>query len=330
MAKQKIPKQKYSHKPDSKVLYDTVIIGTGPTGWATAMYSGRLGLKTLIIGEVSGGKIILAHQVENYPGIPSITGQELAEKIENHARGYNIDILSSRVEKVEKKTGKGDLFEVKTSEGKFTAKTIIFCTGTNIRKLDFPGVKEFDNKGVHYCALCDGHFYKGKERIGIIGGSDSAAKDALLLTEYAKKVFIIYRKEKIRAEEVNIKRIEEKIRQGKIEIINNTNVKEVKGKELMTHVILDKPYKGSKEFRLDALFIDVGYLAASELAEELGVKLNEKEEIIIDRKGHTNIQGIFAAGDVTDSEFKQAITGVGEGITACFQAYKYVKNIKSK
>ena len=172
--------------------------------------------------------------------------------------------------------------------------------------------------------MCDGPFYKGKI-VGVVGGSDSAVKEALLLTEYAKKVFIIYRKEKIRAEPVNTKRIEEKIRQGKIEIINNTNIIEIKGRENVQSVVFDNLYKGSKEFKLDALFVEIGHIPLSELAYSIGVKINDKGEIIIDKQSRTNINNVFAAGDVTDTEFKQAITGVGDGIKAVYQAYTYLK-----
>ena len=326
MPKRKEKKPKYSYKPNEKTFYDTIIIGGGVVGWGTAMYGGRLGLKTLIIGDIFGGTIILTHLVENYPGFIRLTGPELGEKMETHARDYDIDILSDKVTKVEgHKAQKGSCFRVTTADGKkFLAKAVIFCTGTKVKKLNVPGEKEFENKGAHYCALCDGPLYKGRERIGVVGGSDSAVKEGLLLTEYAKKVYIIYRGEKVHPEPINMTRAEGKIKQGKLEIINNTNVKEIKGNTMMTQIIFDKPYKGKKEFKLDALFIDIGHIPLSELAKEIRVKLNEKNEIVIDRKSRTNIPGIFAAGDVVDTEFKQAITGVGEGVAAVYQAYKYV------
>ena len=256
-----------------------------------------------------------------------LTGQELSDKLEEHARDYDIDILSDRVERVEKsKRGHEECFLAHTLDGKkFFTRTVIFATGTKFKKLGVPGEKEFENKGVHYCALCDGPLYKGKERVGVVGGSDSAAKEALLLTEYAKKVYLIYRGEKIRPEPINEKRVEAKIKEGKIEILYKTNVTEIKGDKLMTSVILDRPYKGNKEFKMDAIFIDIGHIPLSELAIQVGVKVNEKKEITVDRKGRTNVPGIFAAGDVVDTEFKQAITGVGEGVAAVYQAYKYVK-----
>ncbi len=167
---------------------------------------------------------------------------------------------------------------------------------------------------------CDGAMYKGKT-IGVVGGSDSSAKEALLLSNYGKKVYIIYRGEKIRPEPVNMTRVQNN---PKIEVINRTNVKEIKGNKFMSHVILDNPYKGKKEFPLDALFIEIGHIPLSGLAKKLGVKLNEKGEIIIDRMSQTNLPGVYAAGDVADTEFKQAITGVAEGVTAAYSAYKHL------
>ena len=163
--------------------------------------------------------------------------------------------------------------------------------------------------------------FKGKI-VGVVGGSDTAAKDALVLAEHAEKVYIIYRKEKIRAEPVNMKRVENN---KKIEVINNANVLEVKGKDFVESVLLDRDFNGSNELELNGLFIAIGHEVLSELAKPLGVKLNEKNEIIIDHKtSETNVPGVFAAGDVADKPFKQAITGVAEGCTAAWSAYEYI------
>lgn len=299
-------------------MYDIIIIGAGVAGLAAAMYSGRFGMKTLVLGETVGGTIILTDVVENYPGFIKLTGQELADKLKEHAMDYDVEIKEEKVENVEKKQA----FVVKTKKHEYETKTIIFATGTIWRKLNVPGEEEFANKGVHYCALCDGPIYKDKI-LAIIGGSDSAAKEALLLTQFAKKVYIIYRKEKIRPEPINAKRVAEN---KKIEIINNTNVVEIKGDKMVNSVILDKPYKGSKKFKLDAVFIEIGHIVLTDLAKKLEVKTNEKDEIIIDRESKTNIPGIFAAGDCVNTIFKQAITSVGEAVSATYSAYQYMKN----
>lgn len=298
-------------------MYDIVIIGGGVSGLSAAMYAGRFKMKTLVLGELVGGTIVNTSHVENYPGFKSISGMDLAKKIEEHARDYEIEIKEVKVTKVEKS---GANFKVYSGKKVFETRTVLFAMGTYVRKLGVTGEKEFDGKGVHYCALCDGPIYTGK-RIGVVGGSDSAAIEALILSEYASKVFIIYRKEQIRAEPANLERV---IKNKKIEIINNTNVTEIKGDKFFNSVTLDKAYKGSKNLDLDSIFIEIGRIPISELAKDLGVKLNKKGEILINKQAETNIKGVYAAGDVTDSMFKQAIVGAAEGISGVFSAYNYV------
>lgn len=167
---------------------------------------------------------------------------------------------------------------------------------------------------------CDGAFYKDKV-VAVVGGADSAAKEALLLTQWASKVYIIYRGEKIHPEPVNDERVK---RNKKIELVTKTNIVEIKGEKKVTHVLLDKEYNGSKEFKVDGIFVEIGHIALSDLAKNLGVVLNKKGEIIIDRLARTNVEGFYAAGDVVDTEFKQAITGVGEAVAASYSAYKYI------
>ncbi len=300
-------------------MYDLIIIGGGVAAFSAALYAGRFQLKTLVIGKDTGGTLILTDDICNYPGFKKITGMELFDRIKDHAKDYDIENLARKVEKVEKHK---DCFKVSTSDKTYKTKTIIFATGTILRKLNVPGEQEFTGKGVHFCALCDGVLYKDRI-IGVAGGSDAAAKEALLLAQYGKKVFIIYRKEKIRAEPIDVERVEQS---KKIEIINNANIVEIKGDTFVDSVILSKPYKGSKELKLDALFVQIGHIPVSDLARSIGVKTNEKGEIIIDRDSKTNIGGVFGCGDVVDSKFKQAITGAAEGVIAAHSAYQYLSN----
>jgi thioredoxin reductase (NADPH) len=308
--------------------YDFLIIGAGGTGLAAAMYAARLGLKTIVFGKSQGselpigGVITTTNFVENYPGFIKLTGTELAEKIEKHARSY--DLVTIKEENVIEVKKVKKYFEVKTEKGNYIAKSILFATGTKWKKLEVPGSKEFENKGVNYCALCDGPLFKNKI-VGLVGGSDSAAKDALVLSEYAKKVYIIYRGEKIHPEPVNLKRIESN---KKIEIINNTNVTEIKGEQFLKEVTLDKEYQKSKNLKLDGLFIAIGHIILSDLAKKLKVKTNEKGEIITDKSTKTNLSGVYAAGDVSDGNFKQLITGVAEGCTSAHSAYEYINKEK--
>jgi thioredoxin reductase (NADPH) len=301
--------------------YDVVIVGGGSAGYPAAIYSARFGLKTLVITRERGGLLTTTHLVENYPGFSSISGPDLMEKIEEHVRYYDVPIKDDDVLDIEKQ---GNHFIIKTSEGQYKAKAVILATGTERRKLNVPGEKEFSGKGVSYCATCDAPLFKGKV-VGVVGGSDSAAKEALLLSEYASKVYIIYRSEQIHPEPINIRRIEDN---PKIEIINRTNVAAIKGDKFITHIVLDKPYKGKIEFPLGGLFIEVGHLPQSVLAKKLGIKLNLRGEIVIDRMSRTNVNGVYAAGDVANTEWKQAITGAAEGCIAAYSAYEYISSKK--
>ncbi len=307
--------------------YDFIILGAGGSGLAGAMYAARLDLKTLVLGTSHGtelpigGVITTTDVVENYPGFIRLHGMDLAKKIEEHTRSY--DLVTIKKEKAIKVEKSKQGFIVTSAKNKYSGKTILFATGTKWRKLpeNVKGSKEFENKGISYCALCDSLLFKNKI-VGVVGGSDSAAKDTLLLSKYAKKVYIIYRGEKIHPEPINLERIENN---KKIEIINNTNITEIKGDEVVKNIILDKPYKNSKELEVDGVFISIGHIALSDLAKTLGVKLNNKQEIIINHKtSETNIKGVFAAGDVTDKHFKQLITGVADGCTAAYSAYEFV------
>src|SRR3989344_297537 len=308
--------------------YDFGIIGAGGTGLAAAMYAARLGLKTIVFGASHGselplgGVITTTNVVENYPGFIRLTGTELADNIRKHAQSY--DLVTIKEEKVID-IKKEKEFVIKTHESIYNAKTILFATGTKWKQLDIPGSKEFENKGVAYCALCDAVLYRNKI-VAVVGGSDSAAKDALLLAEHAKHVYLIYRGEQIHPEPINLKRIEQN---KKIEVISKTIPLEVKGTKFVESITLDKPSKGSKELKLDGVFVAIGHLALSDLAKPLGVKLNEKNEIIINHKtSETSVAGIYAAGDVTDKPFKQAITGVADGCTAAYSAYEFITRQK--
>ncbi|NYZ76657.1 FAD-dependent oxidoreductase [Candidatus Micrarchaeota archaeon] len=300
-------------------MFDLIVIGGGVSGLSAAMYGGRLGLKTLLIGEIMGGVMNFAHVVENYPGVETTTGVELAEKFRNHASKYSVEFKEEKVESVDKISNG---FTFKTSSAAYEGKTVVFATGSDVKKLGASGEKEFEGKGVHYCALCDGPIYQDKV-VAVVGGSDGAAKEALLLTEYASKVYIINRGDSMRAESHNIQKL---LSNPKITIIAKTCIAEIKGDKLVKSVLLDRAYNGKKELKLDAVFVYVGRVPASQLAASLGVKLSEKGEVITDKSSQTNVAGVFAAGDVSNSSFKQIIVGAGDGVKAAYSAYMYLKN----
>lgn len=300
--------------------YDTVIIGSGVTGTAASIYTGRFGLKTIVIGDKPGGTIILTDDISNYPGFTKISGMDLADKIHKHAAEYNIEFLQKKVTKIAR-CNEG-CFKVFVGDDLYHTKTIIYATGTEWKKLGIPGEKEFTSKGVHYCALCDGPIYSGKT-VGIIGGSDSAAKEALLMAEYASHVYIFVRGDKLRAEPINTKKVAE---HEKITVFNNISVTEILGKTFIESIRLSRPINDSDIFKIDGIFVNIGHIPLTTLAKNIGVAINERNEIIIDRMSKTNIPGFYAAGDVVDTQFKQAITGVAEGVTAAYSAYHYIND----
>ncbi|MDD5700044.1 MAG: FAD-dependent oxidoreductase [Candidatus Nanoarchaeia archaeon] len=308
---------------------DFLIIGAGGTGLSSAMYAARLGLKTLVLGTSHGselpigGVITTTDSVENFPGFKRISGMELIKKIEGQARSYKlVTIKEERALKIERKK---DCFFVKTNKGTYQARTILLATGTKWRKLDVPGSLKFERHGVNYCALCDAPLYRNKVA-AVIGSGDSAVKEALLLAEYAKKVYLIVRGEKVHPEPVNLERLK---KNKKIEVVLKTQITEIRGDNTVNKVIIDNPYKGKKELSLDGVFVAIGHIPISDLAKSAGVKLNEKGEIIIDYEtAETNVKGIFAAGDVTDKKFKQLIIGVADGCSAAYHAYEYITKNK--
>ncbi len=298
-------------------MYDIAIIGGGVTGFAAAMYAGRMLLKTILVGYPPGGVIATTDWIENYPGFISLSGKELSDKIAAHAREYEVEFVFDVVTEI---TRQGQYFSVRTAFDEYSAKTLLFATGTQFRKLQVPGSERFEGKGVQFCGLCDGPMFAQKT-VAVVGGGDSAAKEALILAQWTDHIYIIVRGDRLRAEPVNLERVKQN---EKITIILDTSVSSIEGSTRIEKVVLDKPFDGSNALAVEGVFVAIGNVPLSDLASKLGVKTNEKGEILINRQTETNIKGIFAAGDVTDTDFKQAITGVAEGVTAAYQAYKFI------
>ncbi len=298
------------------MAYDIIIIGGGPAGLTAAIYARRYEMKTLVIAKEMGGQLANAPHVDNYPGLPDTSGFDIMKKIEEHAKKLKAETIDEEV--VEIKEG----FKVITREGhEYEAKAVVVATGTERRHLNVPGEKEFLGKGVSYCATCDGPLFRDAV-VGVVGGSDSAAKEALLLAEYAKKVYIIYRRGKIRAEPATAHEVEAN---PKIEMVYNANVTKISGDAMVKSVELDT----GKTLELEGLFIEIGGVPVGSLVEKLGCKLNERGEIEMDMECKTACPGIFAAGDVTPA-WKQAVVAAGYGAVAAYSAYNYVKSLEAK
>ncbi|MCW4044118.1 MAG: thioredoxin-disulfide reductase [Candidatus Bathyarchaeota archaeon] len=301
--------------------WDIIIIGAGAAGLAAGIYAARSGLKTLIIEEkMAGGTAADAPSVENYPGFSQISGAELAEKMALHCRktGATIRELETVVSldlKEEKKT-------VITANSTYEAATVIIASGAHYREIGVKGEKEFRGRGVSYCGVCDGPFFKGK-RVLVVGGGNSALTTALYLSGIVAQVIVTHRRDAFRAEEALVKDIASR---GNVQVLLNTEVKEILGEKAVTKVVLFDSKTGEvRELAVDGVFVQVGEAPNSQLAREAGVEVDEHGYIKIDLCQRTNIAGVYAAGDVTNHPVKQVGTAVGQGITAALEAYGYVR-----
>jgi len=300
---------------------ELVIIGAGAAGLAAVIYAARSGLKTLILEEkLAGGNTADAPIIENYPGFLSISGRELAQKMLAHCKKFNVEI--HEMERVTGLNLKGERKTVKTDKAVYETKTVIIASGTHYRELGVPGEKEFYGRGVSYCGVCDGPLFKGK-RVLVVGGGNAAAITALYIAGLASQVKLSHRRDVLRAEESLVKALESK---ENVEILWNTELKEIKGKDLVEKVTLFNNKTGDTwELKIDGVFVQVGEVPNSQLAREAGVKVDEGGYIVVDVRQRTNIAGVYAAGDVTNHPVKQVGTAVGQGITAALEAYGYIR-----
>lgn len=301
--------------------YELIIIGAGPAGLAAGIYAVRSGLKTLVLEEkMAGGTVADAPMVGNYPGLQDAKGSEIAQKIHAHAKSAGVKV--NEFERAEGLKLSADRKVVKTQKTEYEAKTIIIASGSHYRELGIPGEKEFRGRGVSYCGICDGPFFKGK-RVLVVGGGNSALMTALYLAHLAGETKVVHRRETFRAEEVLVQELK-KLRNT--EVLWSTEVKEIVGDKVVNKVVvLDKNDNRTREVPVDGVFVQVGESPNSQLAKEAGVAVDEDGYIKIDWLQHTNIAGVYAAGDVTNHPVKQVGTAVGQGITAALEAYGYIR-----
>lgn len=307
--------EKTAEKSEEAEPYDFVIIGGGPAGYSAAIYAARYNLKTIVLSREPGGMIAEAHSVENYPGIESISGMELAERFQKHAEKFGIQTKYVDVRDVKQGI---TLFSITDSEENiYKTKAVLFATGTEKRHLDVTNEKDYLGKGISYCATCDAAFYKDKI-VAVAGGNDAAAKYALKLSEFASKVFIVYRNDHIRAEPMLLSAIKAN---DKIEIITNDTMVTIRGEGKVEGVLL----KSGKELVVDGIFVAIGGVPNSHLAEKMGIALDERGYIKTDEFQETSIPNVFAAGDVTTFKMKQVITAAAQGAVAAEAAYAVLK-----
>ncbi len=294
--------------------YELAIIGAGPAGYSAAIYAVRAGIQTLVLEKgVGGGLAASSPNIENYAGFESIKGIDLAEKMKQHASKY-IDINFN--EEVQNISKKDDIFQIKTNKKIYNVKAIILCMGTDYRKLNAPGEKELTGKGVSYCATCDGFFFKDK-KVAVVGGGNSALIEAIYLKQIGcREVTLIHRRDQLRAE----KAYEEEAIQKGVKIVYNTHVESIKGDQKVEYLELhDVNSDKITKFPIDGVFISIGEKPQNILAKDLGVKLDEKGFVIVDKQQRTNVKGVYAAGDITGG-LRQVITACAEGAVAALSS----------
>jgi len=308
-------------KSSQSLLRDLVIIGAGPAGLAASIYASRYDIKHIVLGINLGGTIALAHKVENYPGFTSISGTELSKKFLEHAKNLGAQIENKEIIAIEKLNNN---YLVKTNnDHQYQTKTIIIATGTKRRRLNVPGEGKYTGRGVSYCATCDAPLYKNKTVI-VVGGANAACSGAIHLAHFAQKVYLIYRRSKLRAEPAWINQT---LQNPKIEIIYDTNITKIDGdNNRVQKVKLDKAYQEKKELSTDGIFIEIGGVPVVGLAKNLGIKTDKDNYIITDNHMATNIPGIYCAGDTNAFQkyFQQVVTAVAEGAAATLGIYQYL------
>lgn len=300
-------------------IYDTVIIGGGPAGYTAALYAARAGLDTVVLEKLSaGGQMALSHQIDNYPGFEEgIDGFSLGEKMQQQAERFGAKTEYAEVTRIDLQAEPKVL---ETSEGVFRGRTVIFSTGANPRELGIPGERELTGKGVAYCAACDGMFYKGKT-VAVVGGGNSAAADALLLSRIAKKVIVIHRRDTLRATRIYHEPLQ---RAENVEFCWNSTVTELLHGDKLTGVRLRNVQTGKEtSLDLDGLFISVGRKPATELAKGQ-LTLDDSGYIVAGEETETNIPGVFAVGDVRTKVLRQIVTAVADGAVAVHKAEEYL------
>jgi thioredoxin reductase (NADPH) len=306
-------------------MENVIIIGSGPAGLTAAIYAARANLSPLLItGHELGGQIATTTEVENFPGFPEgITGPELHEKAQRQAERFGARLQFETVSEVDLR---GRPFRVKTQSETYETRAIIICTGASSRKLGVPGEKEFRGRGVSYCATCDGFFFQGKEVV-VVGGGDSALQEGLFLTKFASKVHVVHRRDQLRAGATLQERA---TRNEKIDFIWNTVVTEVLGDGAVNSVRLKNVETGTEEVRpIDGVFIYIGHHPNSDLFDGQ-LEMDGEGYINIDCRMRTSVPGVFAAGEIHDRLFRQAISSAGFGCMAAIEAERYLEELEGQ
>ena len=311
-------------------MYDLVIIGSGPAGLSAAVYAKRAGLNTLVLEKspMSGGQVLTTYEVDNYLGLPGINGYDMGMKFREHADRMGVEFVEAEVQGVVKGFGDAqktqiteakDVYTVKTNKEHYETRAVLIATGANHSKLGVPGEEELAGMGVSYCATCDGAFFRNRTVV-VVGGGDVAVEDAIFLARTSSKVYLIHRRDELRAAKI----LQERVKSlENVEILWNTVVKEIQGEDQVEGVLLENVESGEqKVLATDGVFIAVGIRPNSEVFEGLA-ECDEKGYLIAAEDGVTSTPGIFAAGDVRTKTLRQIITAVADGANAVTSVQNY-------
>ncbi len=304
------------------LIYDVIIIGAGPAGLTAAVYTSRADLKTLMLERgVPGGQMVNTEDVENYPGFENILGPDLSNKMFDHAKKFGAEYAYGDIKEI--KDGK-EYKTVVAGSKEYKARAIIIATGAEYKKLGIPGEEELGGRGVSYCAVCDGAFFKERELI-VVGGGDSAVEEGVYLTRFASKVTIVHRRDELRAQKILQQRA---FNNDKIDFIWDTEVKEINGDggKVASVTLYDKKEDKTYEKKTDGVFIYIGMDPLSEPFQSLGIT-NENGYIETNENMETKVPGIFAAGDIREKDLRQIVTATGDGSIAAQSAQVYVENL---
>lgn len=297
-------------------MYELIIVGAGPAGITASIYAARKQMNFLVIAKDIGGQAALSSDVENYTGYQYITGAELAKKFEQHMREFKIELKHEEVVGIEKA---GEGFKVKTDKGIHESRALIIASGAVPRKLNVSGEQEFKNRGLTYCATCDAPLFPNKD-VAVVGGGNSGLDATLQLMKIANKIYLIERGARLKSDEVMRENVGHS---EKVTVLTNAKVLEILGDKFVTGVAVE--LAGKREvLNVQGVFIEIGYIPNSEFAAGV-VKLNERNEIVVDDHCRTSVDGVFAAGDVTNVPHKQIIVAAGEGSKAALSAYEYLQ-----
>lgn len=298
-------------------ILDLIICGGGAAGLTSAVYAARSGLDFVLIDISSsmGSQITQTSDVDNYTGFEKVNGMELVMKFYEHAKALNAPMINDEVQEITKENG---IFTVKCAQGEYKSKTVIYCSGASHRELGVKGEKELLGRGVGYCAVCDGFFYRNKTVV-VVGGGNTAVTDALYLSKICKKVILVHRRDSLRAEKILAQRLENA---ENVEIMFNSEVSEILGEKGADGVLL----KSGETLECDGVFIAVGIVPRSETVKNLA-KLDDNGYIVADESGKTSLDGLFAAGDVRTKELRQIITACSDGANCVDSVNKFLDNL---